>query len=137
MNNKLKIVWYALTIGLTVFLAMTFIIVNFVIETPLIDISQVMMYYLKMLMIVLTLVLVPASLKYINSNRYDNTKPDEKSGLTKYGMMCLMRLVIISNIANVDCIFYMFSGDVSFFYLAVIMLLAMMFMRGDRTPKEL
>ena len=137
MNKKLKIAWYALAIGLTVFLAMTFIIVNFVIETPLIDISQVMVYYLKMLMIVLTLVLVPASLKYINSNRYDNTKPDEKSGLTKYSMMCLMRLVVISNIANVDCIFDMFSGDVSFFYLAVIMLLAMMFMRGDRTPKEL
>ena len=137
MNKKLKTVWYALIIGLTVFLAMTFIIVNYVIDTPLIDIPQVTMYYLKMLMIVLTLVLIPASLKFVNSERYDNTEPDEKSGLTKYGMMCLMRLVVINNIAFADCIIYMVSGDVSFFYLAIIMLLAMMFMRGDRSPKEL
>lgn len=123
--------WLATSIGLALFLAVAFVVVNFIISEPLHLLSDVAMYYLKMAMTILVLVLIPTSLKYVNADRYDNTQTlGENNRLTRYGMMCILRVWLFQTIGCVCSIIYVISSDVSFFYLGVIVLLAMLFMRG-------
>lgn len=131
MDKKIKIMWLATSIGLALFLVMAFVVVNFIMSESLHLLSDVAMYYLKMVMTILVLVLIPTSLKYVNADRYDNTQTlGENNSLTRYGMMCILRVWLFQTIGCVNSIIYVISGDVSFFYLGVIVLLAMLFMRG-------
>lgn len=131
MDKKLKITWLGMMAGLSCFLVVSFIIVNYIVKSPMMPLPEVMVYYLKIIMTLMVLGFIPLSLKYVNKERYDDITPIKgQEGITRYSQMCFLRLVVFLFMGLLNIIVYIATFDASFFYLAVIILLAIVFMRG-------
>ena len=126
---RLKYIWIANLVSMMLLIIISYIMVNNI-GVSYDILSPKSIYFLQMAMILLTIVSAPAALKLINRNRFTDVDSTNKS-LSKYEIACICRIMYFSLILVLNCIFFILTSNVSFFYLSIIIFFMTLFARGN------
>lgn len=127
---KLKYIWISSLIGMMFLIVTSYILINYM-DISIGDLSQRGTYFLQIAMILLTIISAPVALKLVNRDRFDDSISPDNNALSKYKTACICRLMFFSTLLALNCLLYILTSNVSFFYLSIIILFMTMFARGN------